>query len=333
MREAEYLTKRQSNAMISITDSDYFSLTSSPNAGRFLIASKNITAGTVILKAPCFATVTDFSMRKRICWKCRNSLAGSRIACCKCRIIHYCSELCETLDKQYHNKYECAALPSLASSDLNDFTVTVALLVLKILEGNNQLQFKSGFDDVLQLVTNRISFPLQIVRDLKVIERIIHKIAVPLLSAEIDAVGLAMRVLCNSFGTRRNSSVICMHIAPTASYFNHSCTPNTCRVQYHSEPEVLVFQTIQDIRAGQPVTISYIPLMQTAATKGVDSAESRMKLLQELYHFKCQCLLCSRHRSCASWARKHMCELCDGRGFMIPVADSGRFCSLCGMHE
>ncbi|KPA83972.1 hypothetical protein ABB37_02116 [Leptomonas pyrrhocoris] len=106
--------------------------------------------------------------------------------------------------------------------------------------------------------------------------------------SEAYFVRLCAAVQCNSFGIYdTDDSCIAFGVYPEASYFNHSCVPNICRVMHHGG-RVMAFYALRSIAAGAPLTISYTDVEQQ------NSAERRRNLL-ETYRFFCTCERCSGH--------------------------------------
>ena len=91
---------------------------------------------------------------------------------------------------------------------------------------------------------------------------------------------------CNSFGVYdTDGSCLAFGMFPEASYFNHSCVLNICRVMHHGG-RVAAFYALRPIAADEPLTICYTDVEQQ------NSAERRRNLL-ETYRFFCQCARCS----------------------------------------
>ena len=67
----------------------------------------------------------------------------------------------------------------------------------------------------------------------------------------------------------------------TASFINHSCTPNALALFSGSE---IVIRATKNIQPGEEITISYIEILQTT--------KERHNELQERYFFQCQCERC-----------------------------------------
>jgi hypothetical protein len=69
------------------------------------------------------------------------------------------------------------------------------------------------------------------------------------------------------------------------SYFNHSCYPNVC-FTYNDAIQKETFHTLRDIKQGEELTISYIPIAKLDLTR-------RQFQLKE-WGFDCQCISCDQ---------------------------------------
>lgn len=104
--------------------------------------------------------------------------------------------------------------------------------------------------------------------------------------SELYFLRLCAAAQCNSFGVYdTDDSCIAFGMYPEASYFNHSCVPNLCRVMQHGG-RLAAFYALRPIAAGEPLTISYTDVEEQ------NSAERRRNLL-ETYRFFCTCERCS----------------------------------------
>jgi len=86
-------------------------------------------------------------------------------------------------------------------------------------------------------------------------------------------------------------SPVALGLFPLTSMLNHSCDPNAAHyfVRQNNTPPELVFVAIRDIRVGEEVCYSYIPLYQSTA--------SRNEQLNACYGFKCICRRCAANAS------------------------------------
>ncbi|EKF26910.1 hypothetical protein MOQ_009378 [Trypanosoma cruzi marinkellei] len=123
---------------------------------------------------------------------------------------------------------------------------------------------------------------------------------------------LCAALQCNSFGLF-NADGNCIGVAlyPEASYFNHSCCPNICRVTYRGL--FAAFHALREIPKGEPLTICYVDVQET-------STAERRRTLFSSYRFFCECARCSGTNTGAMEIR--LCDACAIRGYVLPVPPS-----------
>lgn len=121
---------------------------------------------------------------------------------------------------------------------------------------------------------------------------------------------------CNGFGVYDPSDrCAAVGFYPLASYFNHSCDPNLCRVMVGNE---MRFYALRAIGEGEPLCISYIDVTDAAADR-------RRELLQG-YRFYCRCPRCAGEGR----LQCRQCEKCDARGYLRPLlGSSATECTVC----
>jgi hypothetical protein len=105
-----------------------------------------------------------------------------------------------------------------------------------------------------------------------------HEKYLPLLSRE-DAILAYAKYKRNAFSFNMNPGFLFY-----ATKLNHSCMPHV--KYYPSENNMMVFETIRPIKAGDEVCDSYI--------NSNFPYEERQKLLLSRYGFKCQCEKCKK---------------------------------------
>lgn len=107
----------------------------------------------------------------------------------------------------------------------------------------------------------------------------------------------------NAFGVYNNVDT-CTAIGsyPFASYFNHSCAPNICRIM---EGRVATFYTLCDVAKGTPLCICYCEVE--------DPTSLRRAHLLSSYRFHCECLRCSGSEA----LRFDRCRKCAARGYLV----------------
>ncbi|KAH8610945.1 SET domain [Trypanosoma vivax] len=128
---------------------------------------------------------------------------------------------------------------------------------------------------------------------------------------------LSAAVQCNSFGLF-NTKDICIGVAlfPEASYFNHSCVPNLCRVM--CEGRIAAFYALREIKKGEPLTICYVDVQES-------STSERRRTLLLSYRFFCQCERCRGKdgSSTADMEFLRFCEACETQGYLRPLPPAG----------
>ncbi|CAE8644332.1 unnamed protein product, partial [Polarella glacialis] len=222
---------------------------------RFVVASREVAAGELILQATAFAAAVTPLARKMICICCLGKLSEKTRLCDGCGHA-FCSEECAEADRPLH-EVECAVRRRLRGANFNDFTLTLTALAARALaRGSFVADDNNNKKEVLDLCCHRGSAPLQLVSDFRAAERVAKRAAPQL--AEQDFVGLMLRCFSNGFSRRDAEGETALLLAPAAAYFNHSCAPNACRDS--SEGLQLQFWALETISAGLPVHISYVDL-------------------------------------------------------------------------
>lgn len=107
------------------------------------------------------------------------------------------------------------------------------------------------------------------------------------------------------------------------SYFNHSCQPNALYF-WDEETESMTWVALKHIVVGQEVNISYLPMFDW------QSVNERRALLQNLFPFECNCMLCGKESSNTT-VSAHQHKLCDLHMALVNIASSqdGNTCSPC----
>eukprot|EP00397_Hematodinium_sp_SG-2012_P036722 GEMP01039678.1.p1 GENE.GEMP01039678.1~~GEMP01039678.1.p1 ORF type:complete len:408 (+),score=74.43 GEMP01039678.1:66-1289(+) len=77
-------------------------------------------------------------------------------------------------------------------------------------------------------------------------------------------------------------------LCPLTSRFNHSCSPNAC-FQWRSEEECESVCAIRAMKKGEEICVKYIHVLAPR--------DERRAILEEGYHFSCQCDTCGLHES------------------------------------
>jgi hypothetical protein len=111
---------------------------------------------------------------------------------------------------------------------------------------------------------------------------------------------------CNGFGVYDPAeSCLAIGTYPLASFFNHSCNPNICRVM---RGRVVEFYSLRNVPSGDALTISYIDAEKTTS--------ERRHVLLSSYRFYCECGRCAR----GDVLQASRCAKCSARGYLVPFA-------------
>ena len=124
---------------------------------------------------------------------------------------------------------------------------------------------------------------------------------------------------CNGFGVYDPAeSCVAIGTYPLASFFNHSCNPNICRVMNGRAVE---FYALRPILPGESLCISYVDAEKQTS--------ERRHVLLSTYRFYCECPRCARGEP----LQGHRCAQCSARGYLVPfhhlAASSESECSVC----
>ncbi|GAM23494.1 hypothetical protein SAMD00019534_066690, partial [Acytostelium subglobosum LB1] len=275
--------------------------------GRYLVASKDIVRGEIVLYEQPFAHTINYrdALARQLCHRCLRQLCTSSQAsqldgCNTCQTTYYCSIECRELDTPMHS-IECQQYQRLASTSMFDNDCKSMLkLCLRVLVMRHLAPTSESFDNVLQLCDNRHQFSASRMADLGKVARFLEKglnMGTAATKTEVlrgltqmDLVRLMCVLECNTheigltLEPYKYSSVgSALYIM--ASYFNHSCQPNVCRVNREGDGGALSMIALADIPAGTELSYNYIQLSL--------SNEERKTKLFDSYFFNCVCPGCA----------------------------------------
>lgn len=122
---------------------------------------------------------------------------------------------------------------------------------------------------------------------------------------------IAAACQCNSFGVFSPAdSCIASGLYPEASFFNHSCAPNLCRVMRPGR--VACFYALRPIEKGEGLTICYTEVAE-------NNTAERRRLLLDGYRFFCHCPRCSGQVGSQTPTVIYLCEKCEAKGYLRPL--------------
>ncbi|KAJ9060940.1 Histone-lysine N-methyltransferase set-6 [Entomophthora muscae] len=244
--------------------------------------------------------------------------ANLELHCKECRQVYFCSQECFELDFKgieegggAHPSI-CSAYKRLFSSKLDGYSKSVLKLVIKLsllwtvkeplLQSNigsntplvepiSNKRYASLANEIELLQTHYNSWGADELKDWnKSVSLLIKFQQDSLLKFPISNISdlkkwvlnLVSTIESNSFGLSSSSEkLVGRALIPTASFFNHSCSPNA---EATHDSKRMVFHAIKPIEKGDPITISYID--ETLPRS------SRKRGLWSRYRFHCNCAAC-----------------------------------------
>ena len=226
----------------------------------------------------------------------------------------------------------CNSLKCKNFDELQDIS-SKSQILLNINSNLDQIALDPSIYDILQLEGNLEKFKSQI--NFKTIENLVydvkqlfHKILneinfdfptwfYTLIDFDNDMlIQLLCKFKCNNFGIWSNiddQKCLGSCIYGAASYFNHSCFPNACKVSDESNKSIISIRSIFPIKKGQEITISYFNL---------NTPKKIRTELTNSYFFTCNCILCSGNKNqieeIEDYIDKITCTICNS-GILYPV--------------
>lgn len=227
--------------------------------------------------------------------------------CSGCKVLRYCSTLCQKADWSSHRD-ECNALQAYKASSkrkeeqssLSEPGMTVRLLGRLVWERKRRDQ--DWWKGIETLQSNREAIASdQSLMDLPL--RLAHYLgAKPDMEGEAKLMELGMtsaselldligRTIINSFVAYSSDlSAVGLALSNVVAMLNHSCVPNVA-VVYPNGPGVkqpMHVVAIRDIEAEEELTTCYIDV--------ADPFAQRQAILQQRYAFECNCPLCLKSK-------------------------------------
>jgi hypothetical protein len=217
--------------------------------------------------------------------------------CEGCHEVWYCNEECRDLDRPEHGHYECAALARFDIpwaknyySYCDDLVTDIRLLLRAMNKRYWQLEQGIGeFEEEYQLlISNMNCYSEDVLASLRsIVQYANYLLPEPLSVDENELLEVYCKHRVNMFGLWANGGECLGYgVYPRASYFNHSCWPNTT---FYKNPELKVphmnFLTVWPIeKEGEEVCISYIDISA--------GLRDRRNTLLDKYFFHCTCERC-----------------------------------------
>ncbi|KYR02389.1 SET domain-containing protein [Tieghemostelium lacteum] len=221
-------------------------------------------------------------------------------SCNQCDQVYYCSLECRDYSLAHplelHNNMECLALRNL-KIPANTFTfhqITEIRMMINLFSklayitaDSDREYLQHQYEQIQHLIGEFGNTDAFSKEDLKMIKKMAHIIrrSFQMYHYELDD-GVVEEMLAksqrNCFGIWKNfEQSLGLAMYPSSSFFNHSCYPNCCRVQFGAFIKILPIRPIDE---NEELNISYISVNQ--------SQHERKSILLEGYCFECQCTRC-----------------------------------------
>lgn len=217
--------------------------------------------------------------------------------CPNCKEVWYCNEECRLADLPEHGCHEC---PALAKFDIKwakdyysycDDLVTDIRLLLRAMNKRfwQQANGINEYEEEYQLLISNMScYKEDVLASLRTIVQYTNYLLPDhIIVPENELLEVYCKHRVNMFGLWANGGECLGYgVYPRASYFNHSCWPNTT---FYKNPDLKVphmnFLTVWPIeKEGEEVCISYIDISA--------GLRERRDTLLDKYFFHCTCERC-----------------------------------------
>ncbi|KIJ28651.1 hypothetical protein M422DRAFT_189461, partial [Sphaerobolus stellatus SS14] len=276
--------------------------------GRGVYAKKSFKRGTVLLaQRPYIISISTPNLSSYCSYCAVPSKSESSLKrCTKCKVVWYCSSVCQNADWPIH-KHECPAICRWMASAPDGSPPGEAVRTLgRILWGRKVQGEDSGWwKEILALQSHRGSLPSSSTDSYTQLAHFLVRylgVTSPIelepygLHSAGDIVDLISKFTTNTFTLSTPTlTPIGTSVSPLAALFNHSCRPNAVIVfprtphpstgaSGSSEPSLHVI-AIRDIEPGEEVLTSYVDISLPT--------HKRQEDLKETYNFTCSCAVCS----------------------------------------
>lgn len=218
------------------------------------------------------------------------------IPCPYCVKVWYCSQECMELDAVEHLRYECVSLQNFDIEWAKEYyqycddLITDVRLLLKTMN-RRMVQLESGSNEFEEeyelLISNMDCYTEDILLTLRgVVQYANYLVPDEVFMDEDELLAIYCKHRVNMFGLwAPTEECLGYGVYPRASYFNHSCWPNT--TFYKNEESKfphMDFITALPIEEGEEVCISYIDISA--------GLMARRQTLLDKYFFHCTCQRC-----------------------------------------
>jgi hypothetical protein len=239
----EFITKHEDINIDEMIDGYPLQCVTEKGRGRFLIATRDLDAGELVMNCTPYTTTVGKNFVSRVCHSCfKEDVKKLPHSCQYCKEVFFCSENCHKT-ATLHDGAECNALRRIkiqnngtkfSSDETSDIRTVICILARKHQESEPRYQ------DVEKLVCNRPVDKLSI-KYLRAMAKFIIKIMDEGALVGVDEdhiIDLICNVRCNAFGLwNKRQQCFATAVCPSASFFNHSCMPNCARSVSNSTSE------------------------------------------------------------------------------------------------
>ncbi|CAJ1048916.1 histone-lysine N-methyltransferase SMYD3 [Xyrichtys novacula] len=262
----------------------------SPGKGNGVRATARIRRGELVYSAEPLASCVSNKQAREVCHHCFTR-CKTLLRCSQCKMARYCNTTCQKQAWSGH-KTECKCLRSLLPRAPTDSVRLAARIIFALL---NPSHSRSGelypLDEHESHLDSMSEHKRQGLSQLASMLELYLQQEVPHLAQDMtsalppscqETLSLIAKVTCNCFTISDGElQEIGVGLYPSLSLLNHDCRPNCVMV---FEGTNLQLRAVQDINAGEELTISYIETLVLT--------DERRKQLEEQYHFICHCQRC-----------------------------------------
>lgn len=254
--------------------------------GRGVRCATDVKKGTTLLREECIACVLCSDVRGSYCDHCLLPGYNNLMRCSGCKFARYCNRKCQK-NAWIDHKQECKGLQRVAPNIPTDTVRLLARIMWRskrspkptvdIDDKNFPLTVEQLQGDVDKMVEQRradmgaVFFVLQKFLDGNLLGYTTAQILRLFVIVEINGFHLFDQELKN----------IGYALYQRASMVNHHCEPN-CLVIF--DGPILEVRTLQDLKEGDELLITYIELLVTT--------ETRRAMLMDQFRFHCMCSKC-----------------------------------------
>ncbi|PHT45546.1 Histone-lysine N-methyltransferase ASHR1 [Capsicum baccatum] len=283
--------------------------------------------GEVIISEEPYVSVPNKSAKCEWCFASTNLKR-----CSACRVVFYCGNTCQKSDWKLH-RVECQALSKVDKERIKSITPSIRLMVKLYLRRKLQDEkvILTTVMDNYNLVESLVSHMTDIdEKQLVLYAQMANLVGLILQWAEINVKEIAenfSKFSCNAHTVcDAELKPLGTGLYPVVSIINHSCLPNSVLI---FEGRLAVIRAVQHIPKGTEVSISYIEMAGTTAT--------RQKALKEQYLFSCTCIRCVKLGQNddiqeSAFLEGYRCKDKKCSGFLLrDFGNKGFTCQLCGL--